>query len=284
MATLVSPAGYRPITETLLMPIYCRWLGMRIGRHVEIADALGFQPDLISLGDGAMLADSCVLGVPIVHRGLMTLGHLHIGEKSFIGNGSHMPITTPELGANSLVGVLSMPPDEPPPGSDWLGSPPMRLPNRKRWSGPAERTFQPPKSLFAARALCNVFKMVLPGALVEVVFWVTFKLCLLGFLALGPVGFLGLIPLLTLGSTLAVLALPAMLKWSLVGRYRSGQRYLWSFWMWRMEIVYDVEIMVIATYGPLLSGTPWLPMFYRAVAPASADRCASSAAWCWRGI
>src|SRR5262249_47383799 len=159
-------------------------LGMRVGRRAEVSDALGFQPDLVTLGDGSMLADSCLLGTPIVHRGRMTLGHVEVGDRSFIGNGAQLPITTPVLGANSLVGVLSLPPDEPPAGSDWLGSPPMRLPNRKRWSGPDARTFDPPRRLVAARALCNVFKMVLPGALLEIIFWIIFKLGLLGCLAL----------------------------------------------------------------------------------------------------
>jgi non-ribosomal peptide synthetase-like protein len=265
MALLVHPHGYRPVTETLLMPIFCRWLGMRVGRHAEIADALGFQPDLVSLGNGAMLADSCILGAPIVHRGRMTLGRVHIGDRSFIGNGAQMPITTPELGSDSLVGVLSSPPDVSPTGSDWLGSPPMRLPNRERWSGPAAQTFSPPKRLVAARALCNVVKMVLPGALLEIVFWITFKLALLGHLALGPLGFLALLPLLIVGATLATLAVPVVLKWALVGRYRAGQRYLWSFWMWRMETVYDVEILVNSYYAALLNGTPWLPVFYRSM-------------------
>jgi non-ribosomal peptide synthetase-like protein len=264
MALLVNPRGYRPITETLLMPIFCRLLGMKVGRRAEISDAAGFQPDLVSLGEGAMLADGCHLGTPVVHRGRMTLGHVHVGDKSFIGNGAQLPITTPVLGANSLVGVLSVPADEPPAGSDWLGSPPLRMPNRKRWSGPAAQTFDPPKRLVAARALCNVFKIVLPGALVEMIFWVTFKLGLLAFLALGAVGFLPVVPLLVLGGSLATLALPVAMKWLLLGRYRSGQRYLWSFWMWRMETVYEVELLVTTYYGPLLNGTPWLPMFFRA--------------------
>jgi non-ribosomal peptide synthetase-like protein len=138
------------------------------------------------------------------------------------------------------------------------------MPNRKRWSGPAAQTFDPPKRLVAARALCNVFKIVLPGALVEMIFWVTFKLGLLAFLALGTVGFLPVVPLLVLGGSLATLALPVAMKWLLLGRYRSGQRYLWSFWMWRMETVYEVELLVTTYYAPLLNGTPWLPMFFRA--------------------
>jgi non-ribosomal peptide synthetase-like protein len=264
MAALVSPFGCRPITETLLMPIYCRWLGMRVEKHAEISDAAGFQPDLVSMGEGAMLADGCILGSPVVHRGLATFGHLHIGDRSFIGNGAQMPITTPVLGDNSLVGVLSLPADESPTGTDWLGSPPMRLPNRKRWSGPAELTFQPPAHLVAARWLCNVFKMVLPGGFLEAIFWITFTLGLIGFLKLGPVGVLALVPALSVGGMLAVLAVPVVLKWLLIGRFQSGQQYLWSFWMWRKETVYEVEILVSGYYNPILGGTPWLPMFYRA--------------------
>jgi non-ribosomal peptide synthetase-like protein len=263
MATLTSPYGFRPICETLLMPVFCRWLGMRVGRRVELSDAVGFQPDLVTLGDGVTLADGVVLGAPVVHRGRMTLGRVSVGERTFLGNGAVLPITTPELGARSLIGVLSIAPDAPPAASDWLGSPPMRLPNRKHWSGGDARTFNPPKRLVLARALCNVFKIVLPGALVESIAWVTFKLGLLAFLAFGALGVLPVIPLLVLGATCASLALPVILKWALIGRFRSGQRYLWSFWMWRVETVAEIDILLSSAYRPLLNGTPWLPVLYR---------------------
>jgi non-ribosomal peptide synthetase-like protein len=236
---------------------------MRVGPRVELSDAIGFQPDLVTLGEGVTLADGVILGAPIVHRGRMTLGHVNVGDRSFLGNGSLMPITTPELGANSLVGVLSIPPDEPPAGSDWLGSPPMRLPNRKHWSGGDARTFNPSNWLIAARALCNVFKIVMPGAIVEMLFWVTFKLGLLAFLALGAVGVLPVIPLLVLGAMVTTLALTVLLKWAVVGRFRSGARFLWSFWMWRVETVAEIELLMTSSYASLLNGTPWLPMFYR---------------------
>ena len=91
-----------PVTETLLMPIFCRWLGMRVGQRVEMSDATGFQPDLVAIGDRAMLADVVVLGAPVIHRGLMTLGEVSVGERSFLGNGSQVPLTTIEVGAGSL--------------------------------------------------------------------------------------------------------------------------------------------------------------------------------------
>jgi hypothetical protein len=88
MVMLVNPASYRPIAETLLMTTFCSWLGMRVGRRVEMSDAMGFQPDLVSLGNSAMLADAVALGTPIVHRGRMTLGHVSIGDRCFLGNSS----------------------------------------------------------------------------------------------------------------------------------------------------------------------------------------------------
>jgi non-ribosomal peptide synthetase-like protein len=50
----------------------------------------------------------------------------------------------------------------------------------------------------------------------------------------------------------------------LIGPFRSGQRFLWTFWMWRMETVYEVELLITTVYASLLDGTPWLPMFFRA--------------------
>src|SRR5206468_10769637 len=117
-------------------------------------------------------------------------------------------------------------PDQAPAGSDWLGSPPMRLPTRLRWSGPDERTFPPPGRLVALRWLFSVLKMVLPGTLQEMIFWTTLKVGLLVYLGLGAAGLLALVPVLAVGTLLVSYGLPVAFKWALVGRYRPGQRYL----------------------------------------------------------
>jgi non-ribosomal peptide synthetase-like protein len=264
MAMLVNPAMYRPMTETLLTTTFCRWLGMKVGRRTEMSDAMGFQPDLVTLGNNAMLADAVALGAPIIHRGLMTLGHVSIGDGAFLGNGSQVALTTPEVGAGCLLGVASLAPDEAPERSDWLGSPPMRLPNRLHWSGPQERTFQPPARLVALRWLFNVLKMVLPGAVQEMLFWTMLKVGFVVFLWLGLAGFLALVPAMAVGSLLLIFALPVVFKWVVIGRYRPGQVFLWSNWMWRNELVYEMDFLPLMSFGALLNGTPWLPYFYRA--------------------
>ncbi len=159
----------------------------------------------------------------------------------------------------------SLAPDHVPDGTDWLGSPPMRLPNRLHWSAPQERTFQPPARLVALRWLFNVLKMVLPGAMPEMIFWAALKVGLLVYLGLGVGGLLALAPLLMLGMLLAIFALPVAFKWLLIGRYRPGQRFLWGTWMWRNELVYEMDIVASLALSPLLDGTPLLPLRYRAM-------------------
>ena len=262
MDELVTPGGTRGVTETLLMPHVCRWLGMKVGQNAEISDAGGFQPDLVRLGEGSMLADRCIVGQPVVHRGLMSLGAVELGARSFLANAAHLPITAPRVPDDSLIGVLSLVPERQANSGDWLGSPPMRLPRRSRSEAPAELTFNPPRHLRWGRAVANVFKMVLPGALVEVVLWTTLKAVLAAYAA-GVATFALALPLIVVASHLSLLLLPVAAKWLLIGRYRAGQHPLWSGWMWRMEIVYEIELMVTSLFGPLLGGTPWLNSWYR---------------------
>jgi non-ribosomal peptide synthetase-like protein len=265
MAMVVSPADYRPITETLFMPTLMRWLGLRMGVGTEMSDAMGLQPDLVTIGNGTMLADVVALGAPVVHRGQMTLGHVTIGDRVFLGNSSHVPITTPVIGDGSLLGVSSLAPDNPPAGSDWLGSPPLRLPNRLHWSGPAERTFNPPGRLVALRWVFNTLKMLWKGMVQEMIFWTALKVSMLLFMAVGLAWFLALLPVLMVALMVATFAVPVVVKWTLKGRYRPGQRYLWSLWMWTNELVYESDTIPFLSFGPLLDGTPWLPVYYRAM-------------------
>jgi non-ribosomal peptide synthetase-like protein len=264
-AMLINPSGCRPITETLLMPLFARWLGMRVGRGIEMSDAMGVQPDLVMIGHGAMLADMVALGAPVIHRGLMTLDYVSVGNRSFLGNLSQVPVSAIGVGNNSLLGVASVAPDAPPTDTDWLGSPPMSLPNRVRWTGPSDRTFHPPGRLVALRWAFGVLKMVLRGAVAEMIFWTTLCVSLQVDRELGSTLFLALIPALALFMLLLVFAAPVSIKWLLIGRYRPGEHYLWSVWMWLNELVYEMDALPGLYFGHLIDGTPVLPMYYRAM-------------------
>jgi non-ribosomal peptide synthetase-like protein len=265
MNLLVSPHGNRGVVETLLMPQVCRWLGMKVGKGCEISDAKGCDPELVTLQDGVMIADEVVLNTVIVHRGLMRLGELEIGAKTFVGNSAQVPITTPKVESGCLIGVLGLAPDEMEPNSSWLGSPPMKLPVRNKDEAPDELTFSPPRHMVWARAFFNFWKMILPGALMEMVAWGFFTLAVAAFLSMPLTQFLLVFPLITVAASLVVLLLPVLFKWTMIGRYKKGTQYLWSFWMWRFEIAYEVEGLVMDVMEPLLIGNPLANWWYRAM-------------------
>ncbi len=263
MHLFVDPGGTRGVTETMLMPYACRWLGMKVGKNSEISDARGWQPDLISIGDGVMIADACYIGAPVIHRGLITLGEVQIGDRCFIANAAHIPITTPRVENGCLVGVLSIAPDKMEVGSDWLGSPPMRLPRRIRHTPPDALTWHPPKHLIIARGIFNYFKMVTPGTLPEMLFWITLKISVLAYLGVSLAAFFLLFPLIMLASTFATLMLPVAAKWLLIGRYKSGERFFWTYWMWRSEVAYEIELFIMSSFGEAFGGTPLMAWWYR---------------------
>jgi non-ribosomal peptide synthetase-like protein len=263
MEKLVSPAGTRGVTETLLMPHICRLLGMKVGKNTEISDAAGFHPDLITLGDESMIADRSVIGVPIVHRGRMTLGKIKIGNRTFIGNAAHIPITTRIVKDQCLIGVLSLSPDEMDVDTDWLGSPPFHLPNRIRISAPENKTFNPPAHLYLIRAFFNFWKMILPNALVYITLTIGAKIFVLGYNKFDVLVFYGFLFILVTAILITLLLLPIISKWLLVGKYRSEQRPLWTCWMWRMEIAYEIERRIIDFFGAILYGTALYNCWYR---------------------
>jgi non-ribosomal peptide synthetase-like protein len=264
MGYLVSPHGLRGATETLLMPWICRALGMKVGKQVEISDCSGFQPDLVQLGFGAMLADRCVLGVPVVHSGRMTLDHVSISDRSFLANGAHLPITTPQIKEDCLVGVLSIAPDDMEASSSWLGSPPMLLPRRTKSFAPPHLTFNPPKHLYIARSFFNFWKMILPNALIEITFWCLLVVSISMF-SWNIAIFMIVFPFLMLVSFVVMLSWPVIFKWLLIGKYKAGERFLWHNWMWRAEIAYEIELRMMADFSPFVSGTPFLTLWYRAL-------------------
>jgi non-ribosomal peptide synthetase-like protein len=110
---------------------------------------------LLAAGEGSFFADGCYLGGRRSYGGRFELAGVRVGRRSFVGNSAILPPGA-GLGDNCLLGVLSVPPssrDPTPDGTDWLGSPAFRLPNRQKVGGFDERTtFRPRASFSAARA------------------------------------------------------------------------------------------------------------------------------------
>ncbi|MFI1968435.1 amino acid adenylation protein [Streptomyces cinnamoneus] len=251
-----------PLYASLATPVWLRMLGARVGRRTEISTVLPL-PSLLTVEDGAFLADDTLVAPFELKAGRMRLGRVRIGRRAFVGNSGIVGPgrTVPDDG---LVGVLSDAPEHGEPGGSWLGRPAMPLP-RVASAVDAGRTFEPPRRLVLARAaveVCRVLPLMCALALAEAVL-----LGEQGALDTGGPGFAALVgaPLLLTAGVAAALTATAA-KWVLVGRFKVGEHPLWSSFVWRNEL-YDtfVETLAVPWLAGPFTGTPVLNWWLRSL-------------------
>ncbi|MGW1200005.1 Pls/PosA family non-ribosomal peptide synthetase [Streptomyces sp. NPDC002536] len=251
-----------PLYASLGTPVWLRLLGARVGRRVEASTVLPL-PSLLTVGDGAFLADDTLVAPYELRGGWLRLGPARVGRRAFVGNSGIVGPgrTVPD---NGLIGVLSDAPEHSEPGSSWLGRPAMPLP-RVATQGDAGRTFDPPRRLVLARAaveLCRLLPLMVGFAIGLGVFLVEQD----AFDQGGPglAALVGAPLLLAAGLTAALTATAA--KWLLMGRFKAGEQPLWSSFVWRNEL-YDVFVESLAVpffVGPF-TGTPVLNWWLRSL-------------------
>ncbi|MGW2596918.1 Pls/PosA family non-ribosomal peptide synthetase [Streptomyces klenkii] len=255
-------ASLFPLYASLATPVWLRLLGARVGRRAEISTVLPL-PSLLTVGDGAFLADDTLVAPYELRGGRLRLGTAHIGRRAFVGNSG---IVGPgrRVPDHALIGVLSDAPEHSEPGSSWLGRPAMPLP-RKAAVADAHRTFEPARRLVAARAaveLCRVLPLMAGFALAELVL-----LAEQDALDTGGLLFAALVgaPLLLAAGLAAGLTTTAA-KWLLVGRFTAGEHPLWSSFVWRNEL-YDtfVETLAVPWLAGPFTGTPVLNWWLRSL-------------------
>jgi non-ribosomal peptide synthetase-like protein len=251
-----------PIYSSLFTPVWLRLLGAKVGRGAEISTVLAV-PAMTTVDDHAFLADDTMVATYELDQGWLRVAPARIGKQAFLGN-SGMAAPGRSVPKRGLVGVLSSAPHKAKKGSSWLGAPPMPL-RRIVETADAGRTFDPPMRLKVARAaveLCRVVPVMCAGALAVLVLaaltliWRTAG----GWaaaLAAGPV-------LFAAGITGALLATAA--KWLLVGRFRAGERALWTSFVWRNELADTfVEVLAAPWLFRFASGTPLLNWWLRSL-------------------
>ena len=257
-----------PLYATIYLAPWYKLLGAKLGKRAEISTASFISPDLLEVGDESFIADSVSLGSARLEQGHFTIGVNRVGKRTFIGNSALLPPGV-IIGNNALIGCLSVPPADPADaardGATWLGSPAVFLPQRQTSTAfSVESTFQPTPKLQALRAAIEFIRVILPvtgfvvlsSLLFSVVVWMEPKRYLWEVLLLFPV--------LYAGVGLAAILILAATKWLLVGRYRSGERPLWSSFVWRNELVNAMhEHLVSDLILEVLPGTPFLCWFFR---------------------
>jgi non-ribosomal peptide synthetase-like protein len=260
-----SLALLKSLYATIYTPYWLRLLGAKIGHRAEISTLNHISADHLTVHAGAFLADSVSVGAPRVQHGVVTIIPTVVGPRTFIGNGAVLAGGT-VLGTNNLIGALSSAPlVTPPDGTSWVGSPAFLLPNRPQSQAFApELTFAPPTHLVWARAIMEIFKVVLPFTFSFVTFAVLYHYChwhlehypFWSSVGVGTGALVGLI----FGFSI----LTALLKWVLIGRYKPSEKPLWSSFVWRNELVNSLcESYVYVYWEAALLGTPFATWFFQ---------------------
>ena len=248
-----------PVFTTIYLPPWMRLLGAKLGKHCELSTMWSFMPELIIAGDGTFFADGCILGGMRIFGGRFEIRSNIVGSRSFIGNSAILP-TGAIIGDDCLLGVLSSPPTtEPTPnGSDWLGLPGFRLPNRQKVAGFDDKlTYQPSFGLYAQRAVIDGLRILIPA-------YASLILSLTGIAALlylyRTYGFdvmLAATTVVTISLAVVAVLFVVALKWVVMGKFHPVIKPLWCHYVWLNEMVNGAYETIMAPLTSMLFGTPF---------------------------
>jgi non-ribosomal peptide synthetase-like protein len=253
-------------TQSALFPLYSslytapwlRLMGLSVGRRSEMSTAVGLSP-LVRFGATDFVADDVVFNTGRARNGWLHLAPITVGERVFLGNGALINGAA-SLGDGSLVGVQSTPPADTPAATSWFGVPALEFP-RTADRVDSRRTVTPGPRLVAARGAAELVRIVGPIAL-------SMMLGTSVLLTLAEVAYAGGIwaltavaPAVLAGAGVLAVLLTAVVKWSLIGRYRAGEHPLWSWFVWRDEILNSCQeelagawLLDLALGTPIMSG------------------------------
>ncbi|MBF0502868.1 MAG: amino acid adenylation domain-containing protein [Candidatus Riflebacteria bacterium] len=258
------------VYATLYVIPFLRMLGASLGLFVEVSTAHGMTPDLIRMDEGSFIADSVSLGAGHIDMGMLTLGQVHLGQRSFIGNSALVPGET-EIGEGGLIGVASTRPcmtaQAAEPGSSWLGSPAMFLPHRYvNTEFPLETTYRPTRSLIALRLGIEFLRVTLPPTFSVLLGGIPFALSMLIAMNHSWMFVLAVYPSFYLACGVMAALIVIVAKKLLIRRYRAMERPLWSSFVWRTELLTALhEHLADPFLIRMLEGTPFIACFFRAL-------------------
>jgi non-ribosomal peptide synthetase-like protein len=252
-----------PIFESLYAAPWLRLMGITVGRRTELSTMHGLNR-LVSFGELVHATDDVAFCGARARGGWLHIEQIAVGNRTFLGNTSVLLDGT-RIGDDCLVGVLTVPPRLARDGTSWFGAPALELPRVREVADPA-RTTNPPRWLYLVRGAVELVRMVLPNTVSVVV--AIFALLMLDSIGAhyGIPAMIACGPLVLLCGALAATAFTVLGKWLVVGRYQTSEHPLWSFFVWRDELVNSMgERLAGAWLLRFALGTPFMSFYLRAM-------------------
>ncbi len=116
------------LTGTPWLNLFYRALGVRLGKGVYLGTNRLAAMDLLTIGDGASIAQEASLSGYRVERGQLIIGPVTVGEQAVVGLRAVLETGT-TLAPEAMLGDLSLLPagQRIPIGEHWQGSPAVRV-------------------------------------------------------------------------------------------------------------------------------------------------------------
>jgi len=251
------------VCASLYMRPWLRLAGVAVGKRAELSTVVGLGR-LTSFGASSFAADDVVLATARGRLGWLHVAPIDVGSGTFLGNGAILAGGT-ELGRDGLIGVLTTAPHRTGDATSWFGSPPLELPRVPDFAEPG-RTTDPPRRLVLARGVMDLIRILLPPTISIVLASLLFAVVEVIGGRLGVAAMLAAAPMLLFAAGVLATAFTVAAKWLIIGRYRRGEHPLWSFFVWRDEIMNSLQDQLAGTWllGFAL-GTPLMSPYLRAM-------------------
>jgi non-ribosomal peptide synthetase-like protein len=249
------------LAGTPLLRLYYRLLGARIGRDVFLGLSDLDAPDLVRIGDGAVLSEGALLATTSVERGLLRIGAATIGARAHLG-------TMAVVGRNAIVGddavledLSALPAGETiPPCEIWTGSPAER-------TGQARLEPRPAPPGVIAKTLVTL-GLVAAAPLLPLAAVLPIGPGLIAMIELdwntSDYSYMALSPVLALIYVILMCLLTVVVKWTLIGRVKPGRYSLWSWFYVRFWFVRQLGLLALDLLHPIYA-TLYVAPWYRAL-------------------
>ena len=262
------------LSGTPFMPVYYRLLGARIGRRAYLGLDYFDAPDLVSIGEDAIVSDGAQFATTGVERGLLRLGRVDVGARASVGTMAVVSRNA-RVGEGSMLEDLSLLPagETIPDGQLWTGSPAIPrgpVPPRPQASATSPlRRGLVTLGLAVAAPLLPLAAVIpiAPGlvALIELD-WATEDYL-----------YLAITPLLALAYVVLMCLLTAGVKWALLGRVKPGAYPLASWFYVRFWFVRQLGQLALELLHPIYA-TLYVRPWYRLMGARVGERAEISTA------